>query len=415
MKNALFLLALLVVGCASNTTTPKGEIPAAELQARDKEYTIILSMDGFRWDLAQTANTPTLDSLRACGTYAQVMPIYPSNTFPSHYSMATGLYPNNHGVVNNSFYDETLGRKMSVFNREDVRTEGFWGGEPIWNTVERQGRTANIFMWPGSDVPINGRQATVWTPYDGSMPYHTRADKVVSAMSNANVEEIPELVMWYVDEPDGTMHRYGPNSREAAAQAERVDSMLTYFFRNIRRSPVYDKINFIVTADHGMTAVSSERYVNLYNVIDSTKVNYAIPYRPATFDVDEAYVDEALEKINAQGHLKAYRSELVPEKYHYGTHPTRIGNITVMPDMGWSIGYSSTDDGSRIHGGAHGYDPYHTDMQMVFYASGPAFKEGGYEHPTFQNQNIYMILCYLTGVAPAANDGEWESIEGLFR
>lgn len=130
--------------------------------------------------------------------------------------------------MNNNFYDRKTGRKLSVFDAEDVRLPGFWSGEPIWNTAERQGLTANIFMWPGSEVPIDGHQATVWIPYSSKPTYYQRADWVIEAMTRPEAE-IPELVMWYFEEPDATMHTYGPDSPQAVAQAEHIDSVLRYF------------------------------------------------------------------------------------------------------------------------------------------------------------------------------------------
>ena len=172
-KFALLFLVLSLAGCAASRTP--GSYPASAAP-QEKQYAVILSMDAFRWDLAARSHTPTLDSLARVGTYAEVFPVYPSNTFPSHYAMATGLHPDHHGVVNNSFFDKMQGRKLSVFDAEDVKTPGFWGGEPIWNTAERQGLTANIFMWPGSEVPVNGRQATVWTRYSSKPSYYQRAE-----------------------------------------------------------------------------------------------------------------------------------------------------------------------------------------------------------------------------------------------
>ena len=254
-KYTFFLLLVLLTGCAASRKAPVGAPDG-------KQYVVILSMDAFRWDLAGRSHTPTLDSLARAGTYAEIYPVYPSNTFPSHYAMATGLHPDHHGVVNNNFYDRKAGRKLSVFDAEDVRLPGFWSGEPIWNTAERQGLTANIFMWPGSEVPIDGRQATVWTPYSSKPTYYERADWVIDAMTRPEAE-IPELVMWHFEEPDATMHTYGPESPQAVAQAEHIDSVLRYFFREIRRSPVFERINFIVTADHetgGLVVVDGDEH-----------------------------------------------------------------------------------------------------------------------------------------------------------
>ncbi len=402
----LLLLSSTLIACAHNNA-------ASTVTPSEEKHVVILSMDGFRWDYTLDANTPTLDSLRRVGSYSQMMPVFPANTFPSHYSMATGLHPNNHGVTNNSFYDKVLGRRMSVFEADDCRTKGFWGGEPIWNTVELQGGIANIFMWPGSEYPINDRQASVWTPYDHNMDYFKRADMVVQAMSKMPAK-LPNLVMWYMPDPDAVGHEYGPNSPECIARVEYIDSVLAYFFEEMRKTPYFDQINFIVTSDHGMTQLDESRYLNLYGEIDASKVIHYIAGSPFCFEVDEDYVDTAVEKLNALGHLRAYRGDSMPEEYHFGTHPTRCTNVVIIPDMGWKLDYYKGADRLPDGGGSHGYDPFGSDMQVVFYGVGPNFKEG-YLQSTFQNQNIYLIICHLLGIEPAENDCVWEDIEGMFR
>lgn len=407
MKKYTFIILILVflTACAASR---KADVA---VQPHEKQYAVILSMDAFRWDLAGRSHTPTLDSLARVGTYAEIYPVYPSNTFPSHYAMATGLHPDHHGVVNNNFYDRTAGRRLSVFDPTDVRTPGFWGGEPIWNTAERQGLTANIFMWPGSDVPIGGRQATVWTRYSSKPSYYERADWVIDAMTRPEAE-VPELVMWYFEEPDATMHTYGPESRQAVAKAEHIDSVLRYFFREIRRSPVFDRINFIVTADHGMTELSPERYINLMPLLDTLQVVRVVTGTPFGLEVREEYADEALRILRKAGHMKAWKRERMPRRFHYGTHPTRLTNIIVIPETGWTLDYAARERPVRKRG-THGFDNRDRDMHMVFYASGPAFREG-YRQRSFQNQNIYLILCRLLGIAPAPNDGEWKEVKRMF-
>lgn len=369
-------------------------------------------MDAFRWDLASRSRTPTLDSLAQAGTYAEIFPVYPSNTFPSHYSMATGLHPDHHGVVNNGFFDRMQGRELSVFSLKDARTPGFWGGEPIWNTAERQGLTANIFMWPGSEVPINGRQASVWTRYSSRPTYYERADWVIKAMTRPE-SEIPELVMWYFEQPDAVMHNYGPDSPEAVAQAEHIDSVLRYFFREIRRSPVFDRINFIVTADHGMASIAPDRYINLYNLLDTTQVIRAVRGTPMGIQVRDEYVDQALRILRRTGHMKAWKREKMPARFHYGQHPSRLTNIIIIPETGWTLNYGPKDYNITIRG-THGFDNTDRDMHMVFYGSGPAFRET-YHQRSFQNQQIYLILCHLLGIEPAPNDCDWQKIKKMFR
>ena len=401
-----FLLGFVLLSCHAPRT-----VLQEERNPEEQPYVIILSMDAFRHDLAGRAHTPTLDSLKRVGCYSEIYPVFPSNTFPSHYSMATGLHPDHHGVVNNNFYDKKAQVRRSVFKRSDVLTKGFWGGEPIWNTAERQGRVANIFMWPGSDVPINGRQATKWMNYSSKPSYYERANWVIDAMTRAE-EDIPNLVMWYFEEPDASMHRYGPTSKQVIAKAEHIDSVLTYFFYRIRRSPVFDRIHFIVTADHGMTDLSELKRVNLYHLLDTTQVVRVIHGSPYGLEVKPEYRDRAIEILKATEGITAWKREEVPAKYHYGTREDRLTNIIILPKMGWTIDYENHPRALRKKG-AHGFDNFERDMHMVFYGSGPRFKQN-HVQPSFQNHNMYLILCYLLGVKPSESDCQWEQIEDMF-
>ncbi len=409
-SKVLFLAAAMVVAvslqscCGADTSDSSG--------IKKDRHVIILSTDGFRWDYTLDAYTPTFDSLRRVGTYARTYPVFPSNTFPNHYSMATGLHPNNHGVTNNSFYDEELGRSLSVFRAEDCALPGFWGGEPIWNTVERQGGVANIFMWPGSEYPINGRQASVWTPYDHDLDYYKRADMVVEAMMKKG-DELPNLVMWYMPDPDGVGHKYGPNSRECIARVEYIDRVLRYFFRELKKTPHFDNIDVIVTSDHGMTQLSPDRYKNMYGAVDNSKIEYIVPGTPCGFEFEEGYIDEAVESLNALGNLRAYRADAMPKRYHFGTHPTRCPNVVIIPEMGWRLDYREQDATRLPNGGSHGYDSFESDMQMIFFGAGPSFKRG-YIQDSFQDHNVYLVLCHLLGAKPADNDGRWRDIKNMF-
>jgi predicted AlkP superfamily pyrophosphatase or phosphodiesterase len=98
-KVIFFLAALLLLqtSCKQSRTT------------NDARYLIVLSMDGFRKDYTEKSNTPNLDSIALIGVRAEgILPAFPSKTFPNHYTMATGLYPDHHGIVNNSNMDNKI-------------------------------------------------------------------------------------------------------------------------------------------------------------------------------------------------------------------------------------------------------------------------------------------------------------------
>ncbi|MBQ5807187.1 MAG: alkaline phosphatase family protein, partial [Tidjanibacter sp.] len=168
----LLALVLTFVGCGGQTKN----------KAQDGEnYVVILSMDAFRHDLADFYDTPTLDSIAKVGVFSEIMPCFPSNTFPNHYAMATGLHPDHHGIVNNSFYAKELGKRYSIGDAEARVNADFYKGEPIWNTVERQGQVAHVYTWVGVEAPINDHFPTEYVLYDVNRSRRELADLVLGA------------------------------------------------------------------------------------------------------------------------------------------------------------------------------------------------------------------------------------------
>lgn len=115
---------------------------------------ILVSIDGFRWDYLDRGVTPNLSALAASGVRATRMtPSFPSVTFPNHYTLVTGRYPDHHGIVNNTFEDAHL---PGVF-RMSSKDEAWWDeATPIWVAAERQGVATATEFWPGSEVAIPG-------------------------------------------------------------------------------------------------------------------------------------------------------------------------------------------------------------------------------------------------------------------
>ena len=406
---AMALWAVLLVGCCDSCK--KGQ---------EDKYVVILSMDAFRHDLSQLYDTPTLDSVARVGVFSKVMPCFPSNTFPNHYAMATGRHPDHHGIVNNSFYDKALELSYSIGDDEARVNPDFYKGEPIWSTVERQGQIAHVYTWVGVEAPYEGGFPTNYLLYDVNRSRKELADSVLAALCNPNVEEIPNLTMWYFDEPDAVEHRYSPTSEEVRAVVEDIDATLAYFMREVRKSPVYDKINFIFTADHGMAELSPERYYNIYPLIPGKAKHFfnanPLTLEPAEEDILSVY--ETLKAHEEEGHYRVWLRDNMPEEYHYGTYTDRIQPIVLLPEIGWKVVYQKEDGKGRPRPkqSSHGFDPFHLDMQMAFYACGPAFKEGYTHDVTFQNLNDHLIITHILGIDPAeGNDCVWEDIKGLFR
>lgn len=366
------------------------------------QTTVILSLDGFRWDYPDKTSTPTLHQIAKDGVKAvSLIPCFPSKTFPNHYTIATGLYPDHHGLVNNSFYDRTLGKPYAIGNKEARFDPEFYGGEPIWITAQNQEVKTASFYWVGSDVAIEGKYPDIWKNYDGSVPFIQRIDTIVKWL-NLPLAQRPRLIMAYYEEPDGVGHKYGPDNIQTLKTVSEIDSLVGIFYTMIHQLPNADSINFIIVSDHGMGAISSERNVALADYIpDSWPVrieggnpNYNI-YSEGAW-IDSTYF--ALKKVKG---LKVWKPAEMPVYLNYGSNE-RDGDLVVVADSAWSI--TRNWPTKPFTGGTHGYDITNTDIHAIFYAVGPAFKKG-YIQPKFQNIHIYPLLAYLLGIKPAVTDG----------
>ena len=135
-------------------------------KAGDDVYNVVISMDGFRWDYPLWYDTPFLDEVAQKGVSSSLIPSFPTKTFPNHYTLATGLYPDHHGIVANSFMDPETGKVFSLSNPETSGDPRYYGGEPIWLTAQKNGLHTAVFYWPGSDVPVQGKYPEIYHNYN---------------------------------------------------------------------------------------------------------------------------------------------------------------------------------------------------------------------------------------------------------
>lgn len=377
-------------------------------------YLIVLSLDGFRWDYPTKANTPTLDSLAKIGSRAEsIVACFPTKTFPNHYSIATGLYPDKHGIVMNDFHAPDVGGKYGVKYRTTVQDGKYYGGTPIWNAAEKQGVKSASLFWVGSTADIQGMKPSISINYNEQLPQDTRIDSLVNWI-RLPLNKRPHLIMWYYHEPDGLGHEYGPESEEIIGVIENLDQFLTRFFKKMRQLPQFDKLNFIITSDHGMAHISPNRNINIDEIVDTSLIEFVDGGNPImNIKVKEGQLDKVYNQlIEGNYKYKAWKHGQLPEHLHYGNN-VRTHDITIVADSSWSINWSEPSSEYSMFG-THGYENTNKDMNAIFYAAGPAFKEN-HIHPQFNNIDIYPLMGEILEIELPENDGKLENVIGLLK
>ena len=390
----IFALFISSVGCTKSETQQRTPL-------------LLISIDGLRpMDVAAT-DTPTLDMLTARGTVAESMiAVFPTSTFPNHYSLVTGLYTDNTGVISNTMYDAEMERWFRLSDRSAVGDGRWYGGEPIWVTAEKSDiRTATMF-WPGSEAEIMGVRPTRWFTYDGSIPYESRADSIVTWLTLED-ETRPDFLTLYFSRVDSHGHSFGAGSDSVLSAIRYVDGVLGQMIANLEEAGIWPNINIIITSDHGMIDLSENKLVFLDDLIDLDDVN-VINWSPVVMlQPVEGMRETIYEQLKAQeNHFRVFYKEDIPERLNFGRHH-RVPDIVMIADLGWTITSKSFFNRRGILAGTHGFDNEHPEMHAYFMAVGPDVHQGKTIEP-FSAVHVYELMARLLNVEPAPNDGKPE-------
>ena len=377
-----------------------------QAQTNKDTYVVLVSMDGFRWDYAKHFKLQNLNQIAKEGVHAKSMrPSYPSKTFPNHYSIVTGLYPDHHGIINNVFYDSALNESFSLSSnaKNDSR---FYGGNPIWNIAEQQGIKTASFFWPGSDT--DKKKPTYYKQYDDKIPYGNRIDTVIKWLQLPEKQR-PHLITLYFDEPDHTGHNFGPLSPENQKIIRKMDSLMGQLSSKLDQLSIGKKINLIIVSDHGMTDISNAKKVAILDYLKPEWLGYKAVINPImSLQAKPGYQDSIAKALRKVPHIKFWKASEVPKRLHYGTNP-RVHDFVIEAKKGYSLVTKTTQNGT---GGTHGYDNRRKDMQAVFYAKGPAFKVDK-EVGSFQNVSVYPLIAHILGLQIDEVDGKFSEVKSM--
>jgi len=389
---------LCLLGCAPQLTR----------NADKNAYTplILISIDGYRADYLKRGLSPTLSALAADGVRAEALrPAFPSLTFPNHYTLVTGLNPDHHGIVNNRMIDPVSGARFVYKEPDTTADPNWWGGEPIWVSVEKSGRHAATMFWPGSNVAIKNVRPSFWRDFDGKVSADQRVEQILQWI-DLPPEQRPVFMTLYFDQVDHGGHDFGPDSAEVNAAIVAVDTALQHLVQGLKQRGLDQRTNLVIVSDHGMTSAGRDRVVvlnDLVNVDDITVESAGILAGLAPKPGHEKQVEDAL--LKPQTHMQCWKKTDVPKRLHYGSN-TRVPAILCLANEGWLIGTQDVidDPKHKFSLGEHGYDNDLPSMRALFVAEGPAFKHG-LVVPEFDNVDLYGLLMCVLGIKPQPNDG----------
>jgi predicted AlkP superfamily pyrophosphatase or phosphodiesterase len=381
--------------------------PAAGTNAArwlDAPYVVLVSSDGFGAEELARVPAPNFERVAEAGVRAERMiPTYPTKTFPTHYSMATGMYAEHHGLVGNHFWAPDLGKAYSLADRSTVQDGRFYRGEPIWVTAERQGMVAASYFWIGSEAPVEGVRPSYWYPFDQSVPYETRVDKVLEWLSMAP-EHRPHMITLYFEQPDASWHASGGDSEQTLAAVAKVDAAVGRLLDGIGRLPYAGRVYVILVSDHGLMPAPASKIDRLdMSLFPGVKLAESGPY--ASLFIDEGGAARGPRLRDSLAALlpmdDVWLRADVPARLHYSADP-RIGDILISAAPGRRV----LPPGQPGHDTwTHGWDNALPEMSAIFLAMGPGIR-AGQRIPAFESVNLYPFMAHVLGLTPnPAADG----------
>ncbi|MEM7282737.1 MAG: ectonucleotide pyrophosphatase/phosphodiesterase [Pseudomonadota bacterium] len=392
---ALVALLWLLASCAS-------------LKSSSPVTTILISIDGTHPKHLARLSSGTIRGLIDAGVQAEaLLPVFPTKTFPNHYSQVTGLYPSGHGIVGNRMYDTVTNKRFDIADRVAKQDSSWWWGEPIWVTAAKQNVKVATMFWPGSEAEIQGYTPFFWRPFDYQFKSAQRVDQVLQWLDQ---EPDLRLVTLYFEESDVAGHLHGPTSPEFFQALQRIDGHLGALLSGLEERNRLSRTNIVIVSDHGMADTSAKRIVCLDDFVDAESQWAGKSPVLMLWPKDEETVTKLRQ---AHPHVKVYGEAEFPAHWRL-TDNQRVAPYVVVADEGWTM-YNACKIGvPKINPGDHGYDNALLSMRGLFVASGPSFKNK-VNIPAVNAVDIYELLCHLLSIKPAKNDGSLSAFSKALR
>jgi len=423
-RGALAFL-LLALTAAAQPLWPQHEGPDSTLPvirvengpnsaaAEGRHYVVLVSLDGFRWDYVRRDGAAHLLALGRQGVWAPegMLPSYPSLTFPNHFTIVTGLYPEHNGLVANGFYDPARQARYAMSDPKAVTDGSWYSGVPLWSLAESQGMRSACFFWPGSEAKIAGYRPSYYLHYDGRIDDAARVEQVL-AWLRLPAAERPHFITLYFSEPDHEGHEFGPDAAETKAAVRKVDALVGKLETGLDATGL--PVDLVVVSDHGMAKteggwITLDQFINL----SGFETDGMLLYGKTEEDRERVY--NQLKHVSSL--FVVYRRNNVPPDLHYNQNP-REGDPVVIATGPYAIRAQGPISGNPDRpptAGMHGFDPRSMpEMKAIFFAAGPDIVPGKTVAP-FENVNLYPWIAHMLGLNAPKSDGSLNILSGALR
>ncbi|XP_075216748.1 ectonucleotide pyrophosphatase/phosphodiesterase family member 5-like [Lycorma delicatula] len=388
--------------------------------------TIIVSFDAFYYKYFDRNITPTLTRLKEEGTRAKYMiNIFPTKTYPNHFSIATGRYAEEHGVLENHIFDPTINKSVEYseelfcFNKTML---------PIWALNEKagDGRHSGVLMWTGLEYTYQGFSASFKQRFNFSLAFKERVDMALKWITDPKTPA--NLIMLYFEEPDTHGHVFGPDSEQVNAQLTIIDNTTKYLIDKLNENKITN-YNLVMLSDHGMSVIDYSNIIDLNQILSNNTYDYYGSSPTLQIYPKPGKHDEVLENFRkaanrSNSHFRVFTKEEIPDRWRYKKSP-RVSPMLLLADNGYVFSdiYKSLDwyhksmnvtygPGSKF--GAHGYDPQDDNMHPFFFAHGPAFKHN-HTVEVFNNVDLYSLFAHVLKISikPDSHSGNFSNVVNI--
>lgn len=370
---------LLKYGTAVALSTALPEFSFAR-QSGATQRTVVVMFDGFGPAYLAQSKMPVLDHWKRTGIYKQVTGMMPSITNINNASICCGVYPETHGIVGNSYFDEKRGVEDYM---EDVN---LLMAPTLFERAARHGAKSALlsskaktvtFLLRGADIVLTAEEPTPeWTQKLGPAPpiYSAEINHWLMRAAIDILKNRPDIRVLYVHTTDYPMHMWPPEAPESQEHLARLDDL---FGQAAKAAP---DAAFLITADHGMNAknlcwdlerVCAARKVPLRKAFSAGRDRYVKHNRGCSGaayvylknPADEARVREILGETKGVERVLS-REEAARE---YKLMASRIGDLVVWGDKDTLFGEMDMEsdqlDGKvRSHGSLH-----ELEMPLIVY------------------------------------------------